>query len=192
MKSCAVFLLLPLAACAADYHLELSPETTHINWTLGDVLHTVHGTFKLKRGDLHFDTANGKAGGELVVDAASGESGSGARDSRMQKNVLESSRYPDVVFAPDRVDGRIEIPGTSQVRLHGLFTIHGASHELTVPVQVSAKDNQLSAEIRFDVPYVAWGMKDPSTFLLKVSKAVMIDVQTTGRLSAGALSAVPK
>jgi len=175
--------MLTITAMAADYHLELAPETTRISWTLGDVLHTVHGTFKLKRGDIHFDPESGKASGEVVVDAASGESGSGARDSRMQKNVLESTKYPEVWFAPDRVEGKVGLTGTSTVTLHGVFKIHGAAHEITVPAQVTAQGSQLAAIIKFDVPYVAWGMKDPSTFILKVSKSVEIEVQARGRVA---------
>jgi polyisoprenoid-binding protein YceI len=178
----ALSLLSPLGA--AEYHLHLAPESTQVNWTLGDLLHTVHGTFKLKRGEIVFDTDNGKASGEVVVDAASGQSGSSARDGRMHKNVLESAKYPDVSFSPDHVEGRVELAGTSNVKLHGIFRIHGAPHEITVPVEVTAKDDQLSAKLKFAVPFVAWSMKDPSTLFLKVDKSVDIEMQATGSLSA--------
>ena len=183
MRRMLLLFAVAVSAGAADYHLELAPDSTKINWTLGDVLHTVHGTFKLKRGDVHFDPDSGQASGEVVVDARSGESGSGARDGRMHKNVLESGKYPEATFAPDRVDGKVDLTGASSVKLHGMFTIHGAAHEITVPVAVTSKDGQLSAVIRFDVPYVAWGMKDPSTLFLKVNKQVEMEIQTTGRVS---------
>jgi polyisoprenoid-binding protein YceI len=179
-------------AGAAEYQLHLTPESTEVRWTLGDVLHTVHGTFKLRRGDIVFDAETGSARGEVVVDAASGASGSSARDARMHKQVLESAIYPDVSFAPDRLEGKVDLIGTSNVKLHGKFTIHGATHEITVPVQVSAKGNTVEAEIKFNVPYVEWGMKDPSTFILKVNKSVQIEVKAAcglagaeNRLQAG-------
>jgi polyisoprenoid-binding protein YceI len=175
-------------AVAADYHVELAPETTRINWTLGDVLHTVHGTFKLKCGDIRFDPDTGKAAGAVVADAASGESGNGSRDSRMHKNVLESAKYSEISFAPDRVEGNLNLSGKSSVKLHGTMKIHGAAHEITAPAEVTIQDGQLTADIKFDVPYVAWGMKDPSTFLLKVSKSVSIEVQATGRISQSGLA----
>jgi len=175
MRLTFLLLSLSLVADAADYHLELAPETSTIHWTLNTVLHTVHGTFKVKRGDIHFDPDSGKASGEVVVDAATGESGESRRDSRMQKNVLESVKFPQVTFAPDRVEGKVERNGTSNVRLHGTFNIHGASHEITVPVQVMARQDHLAANAKFEVPYIAWGMKDPSTFILKVSKLVEVE-----------------
>jgi polyisoprenoid-binding protein YceI len=180
----SLILSLTFSGAAADYHLELTPGNTKINWTLTDPLHTVHGTFKLKRGDIHFDPETGKAGGEVVVDATSGESGSSQRDSRMHKNVLESPKYPDVSFAPDHVEGKVELAGKSNVKLHGIFKIHGAAHEITVPVEVIAKDNQLAANLKFDVPYVAWGMKDPSIVFLKVGKSVEIEMQATAPVAA--------
>ena len=44
------FLLYLLPLAAAENSIELDPARTSIAFTLGDVLHTVHGTFKLKRG----------------------------------------------------------------------------------------------------------------------------------------------
>src|SRR5260370_14097905 len=103
------FLLAALAAPSfcGSYTLQLTPDNTRIDWTLSDVLHAVHGTFELKRGSIRFDPDSGKAGGEVVVDTASGDSGSSARDKRMHQNVLESSKYADGVFKPDRLEGTL-------------------------------------------------------------------------------------
>ncbi len=178
---------LSLALCgnAAERQLHLAPESTQVNWTLKDALHTVHGTFKLRRGDVVFDNETGKAGGEIVVDATSGDSGSSARDGRMHRNVLESAKYPDVSFVPDRLEGKLELVGVSDVKLHGSFKIHGEAHEITVPVRVNANADTLEADIKFDVPFVAWGMRDPSTLILKVDKSVQIAVRASGRISEG-------
>ncbi|HJT90092.1 MAG TPA: YceI family protein [Bryobacteraceae bacterium] len=172
-------MLAPAATLAGQgSEFEFDPAQTKVEFTLGDVLHTVHGTFALKRGDLRFDENTGRAAGELVVDAGSGNSGSHARDSRMNKNVLESGKYQEIVFRPDRVIGTIAPQGASQVQLHGVFTIHGADHELTLPVEVRSGAGQYTATAHFSVPYVEWGMKNPSNFLLHVSPAVDITVRT--------------
>ncbi len=70
-------------------------------------MHTVHGTFALKSGTVHFDPETGKASGEIVVYAPSGESGNNSRDKRMHKEILETAKYPDVVFRPTQVEGKV-------------------------------------------------------------------------------------
>ena len=178
------FLLAALAtpAFCTEYSLQLTPENTRVEWTLSDVLHAVHGTFELKRGSIRFDPDSGKAGGEVVVDAASGESGGGARDRRMHKNVLESSTYPEAVFTPDRVEGKLAMQGTSNLKLHGMFRIHGAEHELTMDVQAKVAQDRITTEITFEVPYVAWGMKNPSTLILRVGKKVQMAIHANTAL----------
>jgi polyisoprenoid-binding protein YceI len=163
--------------------LQLDASATQVNFTLGDVLHTVHGVFKLKTGELWFDSSSGKAGGQIVVNALSGESGSGARDSRMHKNILESARYSDITFVPDRVEGRVNPQGDSDVRLHGQFSIHGGTHDLTMAVKSHIEQQRLTAAISFPVPYVQWGMKNPSTLFLRVNDTVEITIQAAGQLS---------
>jgi polyisoprenoid-binding protein YceI len=172
-----------IPAFAQEITVKFDPAQTRVNFTLSDVLHTVHGVFRLKSGDMQFDAATGKASGQLVVDAASGNSGSDARDSRMHKNILESSKYPEITFRPDHVEGNVNLEGDSQVQVHGAFAIHGAEHELILPIQVHAAHQQVTASTHFSVPYVKWRMKNPSTFLLRVSDQVQIEIQAAGRIT---------
>jgi polyisoprenoid-binding protein YceI len=158
--------------------LIIDPAQAKVDFTLGSLLHTVHGTFQLKRATLSFDPQSGNASGELVVDATSGESGSAARDKRMHASILESARYPEIVFRPDRVDGKVAAEGKSQVQLHGIFAIHGAEHEIILPATVEAEAGQYNVNTTFEVPYVKWGMKNPSTLMLRVSDKVEITIQT--------------
>ncbi|MCU1339588.1 MAG: YceI family protein [Bryobacterales bacterium] len=178
--------LVSCLATAVSLHAEtvvFDPARTTVDFTLGDVLHTVHGGFKLKSGAIRFDTETGKASGSLVVDATSGDSGNGARDHRMHKNILESDRYPEIVFTPDVVSGKLSPTGTAQIQVHGFFRIHGADHEMTLPFEVQREGGQVTAATQFSVPYVKWGMKNPSTFLLKVNDKVEISIRTAGRFS---------
>jgi len=169
------------ALFAQDTALAIDPAQTKVEYTLGDVLHTVHGTFALKRGTLRFDPETGKASGEMVVDATSGNSGSTARDHKMNKEILESAKYPEIVFRLTRVEGRVTPQGASQVVLHGEFTIHGAEHEIAMPAEVDGAPGGYKVFAHFDVPYVKWGMKNPSTFILRVNDKVEIGIHTVVR-----------
>jgi polyisoprenoid-binding protein YceI len=167
-------------AQAQEATLNFAPAQTTVNFTLGDVLHTVHGSFNLKSGQIQFSPATNAISGEIVIDAASGNSGSGARDRKMHKEILESAKYPQITFRPDRVDGKVPSSGTSTVQVHGMFGIHGAEHDLTVPAQVEFAPDRWDLTVHFNVPYVQWGLKDPSNFFLHVEKTVAIDLHATG------------
>jgi polyisoprenoid-binding protein YceI len=159
------------------------PAQSHVEFTLSASLHTVHGTFRLKSGTLRFNTATGVADGQLVVDAESGDSGNQSRDGKMKKEILETQKYPEIVFTAQRVKGTIAAQGKSQVELDGIMVLHGQPHpmELTVPIEVIG--GVVSADVPFEVPYVKWGLKNPSTFILRVSDKVQITVHMVGRFS---------
>lgn len=167
--------------------LGLDPAQSKVHWTLDSTLHTVHGTFALKNGSLRLDPATGKASGQIVVDAQSGNSGNGSRDKKMHKEVLESDRYTEVIFRPDRIEGKIAQQGISAVKVHGIFVLHGGEHELTVPVQAELAADHWTGSAKFSVPFIDWGMKNPSNFLLKVNHAVDIDFELKGSLQGPAI-----
>ncbi|HVO97887.1 MAG TPA: YceI family protein [Bryobacteraceae bacterium] len=179
-----VLILICLASAAnAQAVFELDAAQSRAAFTLSDVLHTVHGVFKVKRGSIQFDAATGACSGEIVVDAASGDSGSGARDKRMHQNVLESQKFPEISFAPSKLRGTVNPSGESKVEIDGFFTIHGAAHPLTASAIVTITGGQMQAKAHFAVPYVAWNMKNPSTLFLKVGESVDIDLDSTGRVN---------
>jgi polyisoprenoid-binding protein YceI len=179
----AFLTLVTVRAAAQEQSLQVDPQHTTVTFTLSDVLHTVRGNFQLKRGALRLDPASGKLAGEVVVDARSGVSGNGMRDRKMNREVLESDRYPEIAFRPDRVDGTLALQGKSIVRVHGMFNIHGSEHELTVPADVQMFPDHWTASIHFTVPYAKWGMKNPSTLFLKVGESVDIDLNVAGNVS---------
>jgi polyisoprenoid-binding protein YceI len=168
------------AATAQQTSLQLDPANSSVKFTLGDVLHTVHGTFRLKSGALQLEASTGKLSGEIVVDARSGASGSGMRDRKMHKEVLESERYPEISFRPDRVEGAVASQGKSSVKVHGMFNIHGVDREIMVPADVEMSADHWTATVHFTVPYQKWGMKNPSTLFLRVSDSVEIDLVAAG------------
>jgi polyisoprenoid-binding protein YceI len=166
---------------AGPVEIETNPAKSAVRFTLGALLHTVHGSFKVKSGTVHFDPASGHASGQIAVDMRSGETGDSARDRQMHESVLESARFPEAVFAPDHVRGQLAMSGDSQLEVHGALRVHGGEHEMTIPVNVKVQDHLVTATARFEVPYVAWGMKDPSNLVLRVDQTVKVEVTISGR-----------
>ncbi len=181
----ALVILVAQLALAQNRSLKvlLDPAQTQIHWKVSSGLHPVHGTFKLKSGEFLFNPATGIAEGEILVDATTGESGNADRDKRMHDEVLESNRYPAIFFHPTQIKGAFKSgEGTQELQGEGTFNIHGADHPLELPLKVQVAAGMVTATTRFTVPYVEWGMKNPSRFLFRVSKQVEIEVTAKGTI----------
>jgi polyisoprenoid-binding protein YceI len=170
---------------AQERTFRIDPARTTVEFTLGATLHTVHGALRLSSGRVGFDPVTGRASGELVVDSISARTGNAERDAKMHREILESARFPRIVFRPDRVEGKVAGQGVSKVELHGSFEIHGVRHEVAVPVEVRASAEEYAVTASFGVPYVKWGMKNPSTFILRVSDHVDVAVHAVATSKSG-------
>jgi hypothetical protein len=153
-------------AAIPEIILTVNPAQSTVHWSVDSSLHLVHGTFALKSGALHF------------------ESGNASRDARMHKEILESTKYPDLIFQPTQIDGHIAVSGASDAKLHGVFSIHGADHDLIAAVHAELTGNHWKGTTQFEVPYVRWGIKDPSNFLLKVKHVVSVELELSGEVKA--------
>ncbi len=69
--------------------------------------------------------------------------------------------------------------------VHGRVEIHGGSHPVTVTVkgQRTAPGRGL-VEGDFEIPFVEWGLPDPSIFLLRVDKVISVHFEAAGALTA--------
>jgi polyisoprenoid-binding protein YceI len=177
-----VALTLALSPAVAETTLRLDPGATEIGFTLGATLHTVDGTFRMEEGLIRFDRVTGAVGGRIVVDARSGETGNRRRDRKMHSEVLESATHTEIVFVPERLSGAVPVSGHATVTVHGTLTLLGTAHPLDLRVELDIQDRRVEATTRFRVPYVAWGLKDPSVFVLRVDKYVDVTVRAPGRL----------
>jgi len=191
MKNAARLLILTLLPCAASVCIAqqqtftADPASSSIGFALTGTGHEVHGTFHIQSGTIQFDRSAPKMSGSIVVSAASGESGDKGRDKKMHSDVLEVEHFADVTFAPQSYQGSIAPSGDSTIQVAGVFTLHGSPHDLTVPMQIHIDGSSLSATGKFIVPYVKWGLKDPSMFILKVAKEAQIDLNLKGTITPG-------
>jgi len=171
------------ATPAAAETVTLDPQQTTIQWVLRGFPDTVHGTFRLASGTLAFDPASGDAGGCLRVDARSGQSGNASRDRKMHEEILESARYPEVALQPTRVEGALPANGDAALKLLGRLALHGAWHLVEMPVRLTRQDARLVADTVLSVPYVAWGLTDPSVFIFRAAKTVELDLHAVGAVT---------
>ena len=182
----AILVVLPLilssAAFAQHQTFTVNPDASQVAFSLTGS-HAVNGTFHVTSGSIEFDRTATKISGSIIVAAGSGNSGEGGRDKKMNNDVLDVAHYSEVSFVPQSYQGAIASSGDSTIQVTGVFTLHGTPHDLTVPMQIHIDGSSLTAQTHFTVPYVQWGLKDPSIFILKVAKEVGIDLKLTGQVS---------
>ena len=185
--------VLTLAAppLAADtWTFELDPAATAVRFHFGATLHSVHGTLEATEGRIVVDPATGEASGRIVFDATSAETGNARRDAKMHEKILESARYPRMVYTVRRVSGTLHPAGRSELQLHGVLDMHGVSRPVDVLATAEVAGGRVTAEGTLTLPYLDWGMTDPSFFVLRVEKQVHVTLDAVGRLSvAGAAPA---
>ena len=176
------------AARAQGLAVQLDSAQTKIDFTLGATLHTVHGSFQLKNGAIRFDPSTSAASGAIVIDAASGESGNDGRDRRMHREILESEKFPEIIFTLKRIKGALVADGPSRLEVAGQIRLHGQDHDVALPVDVVSGGGKLQLTTQIVIPYVQWGLKNPSTFILRVSDKVTIDIRASGTFTSVAAS----
>ena len=180
---CLAAAMCALPASAQSRVFELDAQQSRVTFTLPATMHTVHGTFAFKNGRIEFNPATGAASGTIVLDATSGNTGNDGRDRKMHRDILESAKYPEIVFTARRLAGELAAEGPSRITLEGTFTVHGASHPVSLACTVQAHAGAVTGDTSIVVPYVEWGLKNPSTFLLRVSDKVTVEIHAVGRVS---------
>jgi polyisoprenoid-binding protein YceI len=179
----AASLLFASSAFAQHQTFTVDPNASQVAFALGGSGHHVNGTFHVQNGTIDFDRTAHTISGSVVVAAGSGNSGESSRDKKMNKDVLDVQHFSEITFTPQKYDGTIAPTGDSTIQVSGVFTLHGTPHDLSVPMQIHAEGGTLTAKTHFIVPYVKWGLKDPSVFILKVAKEVDIDLNLTGKVN---------
>jgi polyisoprenoid-binding protein YceI len=186
MKSFAVFVLaviLSPAVLAQHQTFTVNPDASEIKMTLNTTHEVVNGTFHIQSGSIEFDPSSPKMSGSVAVLAGSGKTGNDSRDKKMNKDILKVDQYTTVFFAPKTYTGTIAPSGDSTIQVTGVFTLLGNSHDLTIPMQIHVDGSKATARAHFVVPYVQWGLKNPSFMFWKAENDVAIDLNLVGQVS---------
>jgi polyisoprenoid-binding protein YceI len=166
-----------------QFHLHLDPAQTEVHYTLKDTIHTVHGTFRMSAGDISFNPQTGEATGKVTVDTGSGASGNDTRDGKMKKDFLEVPSFPIATYEVEHVNGFDPQKPSQKITVNGTMTLHGAKHALVMEFDLGRDGQATVAATHFMIPYVAWGIKDPSIPFVKVEKEVLMEITARGTLS---------
>ena len=156
---------------------------SEVRMTLNTTHEVVTGTFHIQAGAIEFDRTSTALSGAVTVLSGSGKTGNDSRDKKMKKNILEVEQYQTVSFAPKSYTGAIAQRGASTIEVTGVFTLLGRPHNLTIPMQIFVDGMKATAKAHFAVPYVQWGLKNPSFLFWKAENDVAIDLNLVGQIS---------
>jgi polyisoprenoid-binding protein YceI len=186
MKSFVVFALaVILAPAVLSQHqtFVVNPDASEVKMTLKTTHELVTGTFHIQSGSIEFDRSNPKMSGTVTVLSGSGKTGNGSRDKKMNKDILKGEQYTTVSFAPKTYTGTIAPSGDSTIQVSGVFTLLGNPHDLTIPMQLHRDGSKATAKAQFVIPYVQWGLKNPSFLIWKADNDVAMDLNLVGQVS---------
>ncbi|MGA3159340.1 MAG: YceI family protein [Steroidobacteraceae bacterium] len=186
MKSFAVLafaVILATAALAQHHTFAANPDASEVKITLNTTHEVVNGTFHIQSGSIEFDRSASHISGIVIVAAGSGKTGNDSRDKKMNKDILKVDEYATVSFAPKTYTGTIASSGDSTIQVSGVFTLLGIPHDLTIPMQIHMDGSKATARAHFIIPYVQWGLKNPSFMFWKAENDVAIDLNLVGQIS---------
>ena len=161
----------------------VSPDTSEVRIKLNTTHEVVNGTFHVQSGSIDFDRSAGHILGKVIVAAGSGKTGNDSRDKKMNKDILKVEQFTTVSFEPKSYTGTITATGDSTIQASGVFTLLGTPHVVTIPLQIHIDDSKATVKGQFVVPYVQWGLKNPSFLIWKAQNDVSVDLSLVGRIS---------
>jgi polyisoprenoid-binding protein YceI len=179
----ALAIIVAPAALAQHQTFAVNPNASEVKMTLNTTHEVVNGTFHIQSGSIEFDRSAPKISGSVVVLAGSGKTGNDSRDKKMNKDILKVDQYTTVSFAPKTYTGTIAPSGDSTIQVSGVFTLLGIPHDLTIPMQIHMDGSKATARAQFVVPYVRWGLKNPSFMFWKAENDVAIDLNLVGQVT---------
>jgi len=186
MRSFAILALAAMlgpVASAQHQTFVVNPDASQVRMTLNTTHEVVSGTFRIQSGSIEFDRGTSRMSGSVVVLAGSGKTGNDSRDRKMNKDILQVEQHASVSFEPKSYSGILAPAGNSNIQVTGTFTLLGTPHEISVPMQVRLDGASATAKGHFVVPYVDWGLKNPSFLVWKAENDVAIDLNLVGTIS---------
>lgn len=168
---------------------------------INGVTHKIKGTINI---DDSLDTSRKPFEAQFTVDLASIDTGIALRNEHMQKNFLETDKYPTAVFKVSSVIGKhLEDGKTETLEATGEFSLHGKTVKRQIPVSVTyfkqckSTDGKfpncdlIQIKSTFPVPFKDYNIKRPEIVFQKLADTVFVTVSATARRELDQAKAKP-
>jgi len=96
--------------------------------------------------------------------------------------------FPVATYEVEHVNGYDAQKSIQKITVNGTMTLHGTKHALVLEFALSRDGQATVAVTHFLIPYVAWGIKDPSNAFIHVEKEVLIEITARGSMAPDKLT----
>lgn len=150
-----------------------------VRWELPTTFEPIKGVVPLFHGWIEakpLPDGGWDVSSRIVVPAAAMRTGNRRRDRTLREKVLETARYPEIVFELRQFTGDLSRfrPGeTFSVQVVGDLTVHGKTAAVQLPVDVFVFPKAVVLTGSFPVHWRAYGLQDPSLRLVARVKEPM-------------------
>jgi polyisoprenoid-binding protein YceI len=104
------------------------------------------------------------------------------QDAMVGSGCLDVRRFPEIRFVSRTIGAKASARGGLELTVRGTLTLHGLSHEVTVPVHVTVGSDLLSATGTMALKQTDFGIKPISVAgVVKVKDEVRIEVTLVAR-----------
>ena len=148
------------------YRVEVAGSS--VRWELPATFEPIKGVAPLFHGSIEaipLSSGGWDVRSRIVVFAAAMQTGNRRRDRTLREKVLETSRYPEIVFELRQFVGdlsRFRPGATFSVQVVGDLTVHGRTAAVQLPVDVHVLRKAVVVAGSFPVYWKAYGLEDPS------------------------------
>jgi polyisoprenoid-binding protein YceI len=85
-------------------------------------------------------------------------------NKEIQEIVLHTAQYPEITFKSTNVTGKLTSAGQFEAKIEGDLTMHGVTHRIVIPAQVTLGANDLRAKGEFTVDRSDFKVQATSAF----------------------------
>ncbi len=168
----AIAIVAANAPAVAPKAYRVDPARSSVGFDLDATAHTVRGSTGDVAGRIVATPADDGAlalSGEIVVEAASLDTGNARRDRKMREESLATADHPRIVLRPERLAPTG--PDSPAWELRGSLEVRGVSRPVATRVEIRPADGALLVTARFPVALADHGVPDPSFLFLRVAKS---------------------
>jgi polyisoprenoid-binding protein YceI len=158
----------PLPGPSRPLRYQVEVAGSSVRWELPASFEPIKGVVPLLHGSVDaipVPTGGWDVQAKITIPAASMRTGNRRRDRTLREKVLETARYPDIVFQLRQFTGdlsRFRPGATFPVQVTGDLTVHGKTALVQLPVDVAVFPNAVILTGSFPVHWKAYGLQDPS------------------------------